>query len=65
MNNSKTGGPGIFGVLGVIFVVLKLTGNIGWSWLWVLAPFWAPLALVLFLLIVIGIVGGIASVLKD
>ncbi len=24
----------------VVFVVLKLTGNIGWSWWWVLSPIW-------------------------
>lgn len=33
-------------VLGILFVVLKLTGVIGWSWLWVLLPFWGPLVLV-------------------
>ena len=26
--------------LDAIFVVLKLTGNINWSWLWVLPPIW-------------------------
>lgn len=65
MNNNKSGGTGFFGVLGIVFVILKLTGNIAWSWLWVLAPFWGPLALVLFLLIVVGIIGGIATVVKN
>jgi hypothetical protein len=32
----------IFGILGLIFITLKLTGHITWSWLWVLAPFWIP-----------------------
>lgn len=27
-------------LLGVLFVALKLTNVIAWSWLWVLAPFW-------------------------
>jgi len=36
---------GILGVLGIVFVVLKLTGVIAWSWLWVTAPFWGGLAL--------------------
>ena len=35
-------------LLGVAFIVLKLTHVIAWSWVWVLAPFWLPLALVLF-----------------
>lgn len=39
-------GPGIAGLLGVAFVVLKLCGVINWSWLWVLCPFWAGLTLV-------------------
>lgn len=32
-------------VLGLIFITLKLTGHIAWSWLWVLAPLWIPVAL--------------------
>ena len=46
----------IFGILGIVFIVLKLTGNIAWSWWWVTAPFWAPFAAVtcLFLFFVIG-----------
>jgi hypothetical protein len=27
-------------VLALIFITLKLTGNISWSWLWVLSPLW-------------------------
>lgn len=40
------GGIGVFGLLGVVFVVLKLTGYITWSWWWVTAPFWGGLAIV-------------------
>lgn len=32
-------------VLGIVFVVLKLTGVIAWSWLWVLSPWWISLLL--------------------
>ena len=49
-------GPSTLGLLGVAFVVLKLLHIIEWSWWWVLAPFWAPLALVAIILIIIGIV---------
>jgi hypothetical protein len=31
----------------VLFVGLKLTGHIGWSWWWVLAPAWLPFGLVI------------------
>lgn len=30
----------IFILFGVLFVGLKLTGHIDWSWFWVTAPFW-------------------------
>jgi hypothetical protein len=39
----------VFGLLGVVFVTLKLLGHITWSWWWVTAPFWAPLAVFLTL----------------
>lgn len=34
-----------FGILFMIFLTLKLTGVIAWSWIWVFAPLWAPLLL--------------------
>lgn len=43
---STTGAIGVFGLLGIVFVVLKLTGFIDWSWWWVTAPFWGGCALV-------------------
>jgi hypothetical protein len=33
--------------LALIFITLKLTNVITWSWWWVLSPFWIPFALVL------------------
>lgn len=49
---------GICSVLGLIFVTLKLTGVIAWSWLWVLLPFWGPMALGLVLLLLAGIIAS-------
>lgn len=41
-------------LLGLAFIILRLCNVITWSWWWVLAPFWAPIALVIvFLLAVI------------
>jgi len=40
---------GLAEVLGVVFIVLKLTGTIDWSWLWVLSPFWIGLILVILI----------------
>jgi hypothetical protein len=33
-------------ILTIIFVVLRLTGVIGWSWWWVLAPLWIGAAII-------------------
>ena len=41
---------GFLGILTLIFITLKLTGHIDWSWWWVLAPIWIPVALILALL---------------
>jgi len=65
MSNKKTSaGFPIFGVLGLIFITLKLAG-IGavakWSWWWVLAPFWGSLAVALTLVIVAFIAALIAE----
>ena len=46
-------GTGVVGLLGVAFVILKLIGEISWSWWWVLAPFWGPFALIIGISIVV------------
>jgi hypothetical protein len=43
------------GILGLIFITLKLTGHITWSWLWVLSPFWIPFAIALIIILGFGI----------
>lgn len=43
-------GLSLSGVLLVVFVVLKLTNNVTWSWVWVLSPLWIHVSLVLFIL---------------
>ena len=55
-SSSTSSGFPVLSVLGLIFITLKLTGHITWSWLWVLAPFWIPLAAVAAILLVIGVV---------
>jgi len=47
---------GIGTLLAIIFMVLKLTGNIDWPWVWIFAPVWIPLALVLIILLTVGII---------
>ena len=38
-----------FALLGILFIGLKLTGYIAWSWWFVLAPIYAPIAIALLL----------------
>jgi len=38
------GGIGLPTILFIVFVTLKLTGNIDWSWWWVASPIWIPIA---------------------
>ena len=40
-------------LLTVLFVGLKLTNCIDWSWWWVLAPLWIPSALVLLVVLLL------------
>jgi hypothetical protein len=59
MKKNASSGIGLPGVLFVVFLVLKLTGNIDWSWWWVTSPIWIPLlALVtIFIALIVVFVG--------
>ena len=45
MNNKNR--IGITGILFLIFLTLKLTNNINWSWWWVTSPIWIPIGIIL------------------
>ena len=61
MSESRGGGIGILGVLGIVFITLKLVGVINWSWWWVLGPYWIPFAV----LVAIGIPALIVAAIID
>lgn len=44
---------GLFEVLLVVFIILKLCGVIAWSWWWVLSPLWIGFLLHIFLYLLI------------
>ena len=46
------------GLLAILFITLKLTGVITWSWLWVLAPIWIPFVIIVFILASIVIIAN-------
>lgn len=41
-------------ILCLIFITLKLTGYIAWSWWWVLAPIWIPISIILVVFVIVG-----------
>lgn len=46
-------------ILQLIFITLKLTGYINWSWWWVLSPTWISLGLFFIILLIAFIIGTI------
>lgn len=46
MKETTSSGIGLGGIVFVVFLVLKLTNYIDWSWWWVTSPLWIPIALV-------------------
>lgn len=55
----KEGGISLGTVLFLVFLVLKLTEKIDWSWWWVTSPIWIPVALTLAMAIIVGIITAI------
>ena len=55
----------ILTILFVVFLTLKLTGNIDWSWWWVTSPLWIPLAIAVLIISLMFIIGVIMLLLKD
>lgn len=67
MNENNTtiktsGGISFAGLLTIVFIVLKLTGVISWSWVWVLAPIWISTIVGIILILIVAI---IAIALKE
>ena len=65
MNKTATTsrGLGIGSVLTLIFIILKLTGNITWSWFWVVSPMLIGPAILLLLLLFLGIIGVVSLII--
>lgn len=67
VSTAKSGGISLMGLLGIIFIVLKIVKIepvSDWSWLWVLSPFWIPICLVISIWIIVGIIFLILNRLK-
>lgn len=55
-NSTNGGGIGFCGLLTIVFIVLKLTNNIDWSWWWVLSPLWIPFGLAIFITLLLVVI---------
>jgi sterol desaturase/sphingolipid hydroxylase (fatty acid hydroxylase superfamily) len=53
--SSNSSGIGFIGLLTIVFITLKLTGVINWPWLWVLAPLWGSITLVVLVALAVFI----------
>ena len=53
---TSSNGIGFFGLLTIVFIVLKLTHTIDWSWWWVLAPIWIPFLIAAICLLIFVII---------
>ncbi|WP_017907539.1 hypothetical protein [Xanthomonas sp. SHU 199] len=58
-SSSSSGGTGFVGLLTIVFIVLKLTGVIAWSWWWVLSPVW--ISALIAILIIFGAILIVAA----
>jgi hypothetical protein len=54
-------GLGLPTVLFIVFLVLKLTDNIDWSWWWVTSPLWIGYAAIFGFILIVALVAGIAA----
>ena len=52
-------------MLFLLFLGLKLAGKINWSWWWVFAPIWAPVAILLLFFVVVLVVTIIVNLFKE
>ena len=58
---TQSGGIGFLGLLTILFIGLKLTNQITWSWWWVLAPIWGVFVLVLIALLFLATIKYLES----
>ena len=53
--STSSSGIGLGTVVFIVFLILKLTGNIDWSWWWVTSPLWIPLVIFFVILLFGGV----------
>jgi len=51
-------------VIFIVFLILKLTDNIDWSWLWVFSPIWIPFSVFFAFFLAVFILSAIDHVTR-
>ncbi len=64
-STTSSSGIGFTGLLTIVFIILKLTNYIDWSWWWVLAPLWIPITAGLGVFIVVCAVISLVVIAKE
>jgi hypothetical protein len=55
MKKNGTNGIGILGIVQIVLLTLKLTGNLNWNWFWTLSPTILPIGLLLAGIIILTV----------
>jgi len=58
---TTNGGFGLGTVLFIVFLILKLTNTIDWSWWWVTSPLWIPAGFLIIVLLIILLIAMFSS----
>ena len=60
-NSSSSSGIGFVGLLTILFIALKLTNYIDWSWWWVLSPLWISFLIGIIIILIFSVIYIIGS----
>lgn len=55
-------GTGFLGLLAIVFITLKVIGEISWSWWWVLSPIWIFWGGLIFIFVIFSIVNALLDI---
>lgn len=58
-------GTSFASLLFLLFLALKLTGVINWSWWWVTAPLWGGIAVALLFMVLVFLIAMAAAIFKE
>lgn len=64
-SETSSGGVGFLGLLAIVFITLKLTNVISWSWWWVLCPLWGGVAFILLVITIFWMIAAILAFFED